>query len=59
MTTPDVLTTDEVATELRCTPRTVTNLCNSGAIRAFRIGSQWRITRAALDAFKSGEKAAS
>jgi excisionase family DNA binding protein len=34
---------DEIAQILRCDPRTVRRACESGAIPAIRLGTEWRI----------------
>jgi excisionase family DNA binding protein len=43
-----VLTTQQVADLLQVDHRTVTNYCQRGQIKAFKIGKHWRITREAL-----------
>jgi excisionase family DNA binding protein len=43
------LTTEEVLTCLRVTPRTIYRLIKSGELPAIRIGRQWRFRRADLD----------
>ena len=45
------LTTDEVLTYLRITPRTIYRLIRNGELPAMRIGRQWRFRRADLDAW--------
>lgn len=47
----ELLTPQEVATALRITDRTVLNHISSGALDAVRVGRQWRVPRAALQAF--------
>ena len=45
---PLVLTTQQVADLLEVDHRTITNYCQRGQIKAFKIGKHWRITREAL-----------
>ena len=45
---PLVLTTQQVADLLQVDHRTITNYCQRGQIKAFKIGKHWRITREAL-----------
>lgn len=33
---------------LGCTPRMVAKLCETGRLRAFKVGNRWRITRDAV-----------
>lgn len=40
--------TAAVADFLGCTPRMVAKLCESGKLRAFKVGNRWRITRDAV-----------
>ena len=42
---PELLTTTEAAAFLRVSRRAVADWCLDGAIRAFRLGSDWRIPR--------------
>ena len=56
MTTNDTyfqpfLTTEEVLSYLRITPRTIYRLIRSGELPALRIGRQWRFCRTDLDAW--------
>lgn len=37
-----------VANFLGCTPRMVAKLCETGKLRAFKVGNRWRITRDAV-----------
>ena len=48
---PLVLTTQQVADLLQVDHRTMTNYCQRGQIKAFKIGKNWRITREALLSF--------
>jgi excisionase family DNA binding protein len=48
---PLVLTTQQVADLLQVDHRTITNYCQRGQIKAFKIGKHWRITREALLSF--------
>lgn len=42
--------TNRIADFLGCTPRMVAKLCETGKLRAFKVGNRWRITRdAALE----------
>jgi len=50
-----MLTTDEVASELRTTRDTVRDMCASGKLPAAKIGQVWRISPADLEAFARGE----
>ena len=43
------LTTEEVLTCLKVTPRTIYRLIKTGELPAVRIGRQWRFRRADLD----------
>ncbi len=45
---PELLTTTEAAAFLRVGRRAVADWCLDGAIRAFRLGADWRIPRAEL-----------
>jgi len=51
------LTTDEVLTYLKVTPRTIYRLIRSGELPALRIGRQWRFRRADLDAWIERQRA--
>jgi excisionase family DNA binding protein len=46
---------DEVAAELRVTPKTVRKLAKSGQLPAIKIGREWRFRQADVDAFGAGE----
>ncbi len=48
---PPVMTMREVAEYLRVHPTTVYRLLRRGVLPAFRVGSDWRFSRAALDAW--------
>lgn len=52
---PAVVTTAQAAQYLGCHPKTVRSLCQRGAIRAIKLGSEWRIPTEALDEFVSGK----
>ena len=52
------LTTNEAAVEIRKSADYVARQCKAGQIKAKKLGNDWRIERAALDAFMSGGKAA-
>jgi excisionase family DNA binding protein len=45
----EILTIDEVATDLKAGKRTVYRLAASGKIPAFKVGGTWRFRRAQLD----------
>lgn len=47
----DLLTVEEVAEQLKLTPKTVRKLCFSRRLTALRIQRSWRIPVAALDEF--------
>ena len=47
----ETLTVDQVAASLGFHPKTVRQLIRSGKLKATRIGKQWRILTADLDAF--------
>lgn len=53
----EFLTTDEVAGVIRRTPDYVRRQCESGSLRAKKLGNAWRIRPADLDAFMSGSPA--
>lgn len=55
VTTPRVLTVEEVADILRVKPRVVYNLVRDGAIRSVRAGRQIRIPSEALDEYLGGD----
>jgi excisionase family DNA binding protein len=46
-----LLTADEVARELALQPTTIYQWCREGRLPAMKLGKEWRIRRAALDAF--------
>lgn len=50
-----MMTRNEIAAELNVHLSTVGNLITSGTLYAVKIGSVWRVPRAALDAYISGE----
>jgi len=52
------LTTEEVLTCLRVTPRTIYRLIKTGELPALRIGRQWRFRRADLDAWIDRQRTA-
>jgi excisionase family DNA binding protein len=51
---PDFLTPDQVAQALGVAPADVLQELEAGSLQGRKIGSQWRITRGALDAFMKG-----
>ena len=48
---PSFLTTEEVLTYLKVTPRTIYRLIRTGELPAVRIGRQWRFRQNDLDAW--------
>lgn len=48
----NLLTTEQVAADLKLAPKTVRALCASRAISAVRICRRWRIPAIALEEFK-------
>jgi excisionase family DNA binding protein len=48
---PSFLTTEEVLTYLKVTPRTIYRLIRTGELPAVRIGRQWRFRKDDLDAW--------
>lgn len=52
--TPDYMTAVEAAEIIRMEPDYVRRQCKAGNIRAKKLGTEWRITRAALDDFMAG-----
>jgi excisionase family DNA binding protein len=55
---PAFLSTDEVLTYLKITPRTIYRLIRSGELPAVRIGRQWRFRRTDLDAWVERQRPA-
>ncbi len=53
MSLSELLTVEEVASFLRVAPNTVYRWCRSGKLPGIKIGKEWRISRAELDAFLS------
>ncbi len=49
------LNLEEVMEYLRVGRNTALTLLQSGKVRAVQVGRQWRVSRAALDAFLAGE----
>lgn len=49
----EVLTDEEFAAEVKAKLRLVQELCRRGEVRAFKVGRDWRITRAAAEEFKA------
>jgi excisionase family DNA binding protein len=47
---PELLTLPELASYLRVGMRTAYKLASTGAVPAVKVGGQWRIPRAELDA---------
>ena len=53
----EMLTCDEAAEYLRLHPRTVCRLLQQGKLPGVKVGRQWRILRADLDAHLRGQGA--
>jgi excisionase family DNA binding protein len=51
------LTTEEVLSYLKITPRTIYRLIRTGELPAVRIGRQWRFRRADLDRWLERQRA--
>lgn len=51
---PLVLTSDQAATVLQLTRRTITNMLDRGDLHGFRVGKEWRVSRAELVRFVEG-----
>jgi excisionase family DNA binding protein len=51
------LTTEEVLSYLKITPRTIYRLIRSGELPAIRIGRQWRFRRGDLDRWLERQRA--
>jgi excisionase family DNA binding protein len=51
------LTTEEVLSYLKITPRTIYRLIRSGELPAVRIGRQWRFRRGDLDRWLERQRA--
>lgn len=49
-------TTEEVAEQIRVSPQFVQRQCAAGEIKAKKVGHEWRISEAALEAFMAEEK---
>jgi len=47
----EILDADEVAKLLKVHPRTVKRLANEGILPGFRVGSQWRFRREAINEY--------
>ena len=50
----ELLTCEEAATHLRLHPRTVGRLLKQGTLPGVKVGRQWRLRRADLDAYLAG-----
>ena len=46
----EIMTLDEVAAYLRCSPSTIYRLLKSGELKGFKVGA-WRFSRSMLDAW--------
>ena len=51
MTDHELLTCEEAAAYLRLAPQTVYRLLRAGALPGVKVGRQWRVRRADLDAY--------
>ena len=51
------LTVEEVGAELRRSPSRVRDFIRAGELRAYKFGKEYRVTRAALDAFVEAQRA--
>jgi excisionase family DNA binding protein len=51
------LTTDEVLSYLKITPRTIYRLIRTGELPALRVGRQWRFRQTDLDAWLERQRA--
>ena len=49
------LTLNQVATKLGCTYQTVYNLVKNGKLKAFKVGSDYRVRPEVLELFMGGE----
>ena len=47
----EIMTLEEVAAYLRCSPVTVYRLLKNGELRAFKVGNFWRVSRSSFDAW--------
>ena len=54
----ELLTCEEAAAYLRVHPRTVTRLLTAGKLPGVKIGRQWRLRKADLEAYLAGERVA-
>jgi excisionase family DNA binding protein len=52
----DLLTIEEAAEYLRLSKKTTWRWCKSGRLPAFKIGHQWRISKADLEALINAKK---
>jgi excisionase family DNA binding protein len=52
----DLLTIEEAAEYLRLSKKTAWRWCKSGRLPAFKIGHQWRISKADLEALINAKK---
>ncbi len=55
----DLLTPEEVAEYVRVNPQTIYRLLRGGKLPGAKIGHQWRVRRADLDAYLHGQVGAS
>jgi excisionase family DNA binding protein len=56
MTMPRAFTVEEVAEILKVHTRTVYRMLDRGELRGFKVGTAWRISAEALEAFMRGER---
>ncbi len=51
MTEPQLLTPAQIAEALQLTESTITRWLRNGRLRGFKVGKDWRVSKADLDAF--------
>ncbi len=56
MTARTLLTTDEVAAQVRCTPKSVRKLVNTGELPATKVLRQWLVAQADLDTWLAAQE---
>jgi excisionase family DNA binding protein len=59
ITLPVFMTTEEVLSWLKVTPRTIYRLIRTGELPAVRVGRQWRFRRADLETWLAARTASS
>lgn len=53
---PDILTTRELADFLKVSDQTITRAIKSGALKAFKLGKDWRIEKEAVIQWAKGKE---